>query len=144
MLKEKSTDNQILPNLVENIIQDKNSEIEKLRDKQLETERLLFSYSSLNLNSNDLKTLANLKNSGGSIEQLISILDLSQPIDQVRRCASNRTNDFRELDQISMKTTEDTSLLDSSLGPEISSIQKMAPSNFNRPQSAFGKIFFCP
>ncbi|XP_048520137.1 A-kinase anchor protein 9 isoform X2 [Dendroctonus ponderosae] len=139
MLKEKSTDNQMLPNLVENIIQDKNSEIEKLRDKQVETERLLFSYTSLNLNSNDLKTLANLKNAGGSIEQLISILDLSQPIDQVRRCASNKTDDFRDLDHISMKTTEETSLLESCLEPEISSIQRIAPSKFNRTLSALGK-----
>lgn len=132
LLKEKaSTDNQILPNLVENIIQDKNNDIEKLRDKLNETERLLYSYTSLNLDKNDLKTLSNLKNSGGSIEQLISILDLSQPIEPMRRCENSKTDDLSGPYQFSLKKSDDTEFLASSSEPEISSIERVGPSNLH-------------
>ncbi|XP_066145170.1 putative leucine-rich repeat-containing protein DDB_G0290503 isoform X5 [Euwallacea fornicatus] len=127
VLKEKpsTSDNQILPNLVENIIHDKNNDIERLRERLTEAERQLLTYTSLNLSKNDLKTLANLKSSGSSIEQLISILDLSQPmVDAVRRCETVR-DDMSVVGHISLKKPEDTQFI-----PEISSIEKVDSMNY--------------
>ncbi|CAG9773309.1 unnamed protein product [Ceutorhynchus assimilis] len=135
-MKDKlSTDNQILPNLVENIIQDKNHDIEKLREKLTEAEKLLFSYTSLNLDKNDLRTLAKLKNAGGSIEQLISILDLSQPIDQMRRYDNSRV-DFSAGEPFTLKKNDDTEFLGSTTEPEISSIEKIGPANLHYTMAA--------
>ncbi|XP_076270535.1 uncharacterized protein LOC143202700 isoform X3 [Rhynchophorus ferrugineus] len=136
-----STENHILPNLVENIISDKNADIEKLRGKLTETEKQLNKYTSLNLDKNDLKTLKNLKDTGGSIEQLISILDLSQPADQIRRMEVSRQDSLSGLNHVSLKrSANDTELLCSSSEPEISYIEKVGPSNLHYTIStALGK-----
>ncbi|CAH1963297.1 unnamed protein product [Acanthoscelides obtectus] len=75
---------QMVPNLVGNIISDKNTDIENLKEKLSETEKLLQSYTSLNLDPNELKALSNMKNNGTTLEQIISFLDMSHP-EQVRR-----------------------------------------------------------
>ncbi|XP_030754420.1 A-kinase anchor protein 9-like isoform X3 [Sitophilus oryzae] len=133
-MKERlSTENHILPNLVENIIADKNADIEMLRNKLKDTEKCLNSFTSLNVDKNDLKILENLKNSGGSIENLISILDLSQPIDQIRRMENSKQDSLSGLHQFSFKkSANDTELIE----PEISSIERIGPSNLNYTVSA--------
>ncbi|KAL1497445.1 hypothetical protein ABEB36_008419 [Hypothenemus hampei] len=129
ILKEKnSTETQILPNLVENIIHDKNNDIEKLRAKLIETEQGLSKYSALNLDKNDLKILSHLKSSGGSIEQLISILDLSEPIEHMRHYELTRSDNLSVPSHFSLKN--DTECPGNSSEPEISSIEKIG-SNFN-------------
>ncbi|XP_050311521.1 centrosomal protein of 290 kDa-like isoform X2 [Anthonomus grandis grandis] len=126
-----STDNQILPNLVENIIQDKNNELDKLREKLTNTEKLLYNYTSLNLDKSDLKTLANLKNSGGSIEHLISILDLSRP-EQIRKYERSRNADLSIAGHpLGFKRSEETQFLGSGSEQEISEIERVGPSNLN-------------
>nr|CAH7720570.1 unnamed protein product [Callosobruchus chinensis] len=75
---------QMVPNLVGNIISDKNSDIENLKEKLSETEKLLQTYTAFNLDQDELRTLSNLKNNGTTLEQIISFLDMTQP-EQVRR-----------------------------------------------------------
>ncbi|VEN34276.1 unnamed protein product [Callosobruchus maculatus] len=75
---------QMVPNLVGNIISDKNSDIENLKEKLSETEKLLQSYTALNLDQDELRTLSNLKNNGTTLDQIIGSLDMTQP-EQVRR-----------------------------------------------------------
>nr|CAI5846451.1 unnamed protein product [Callosobruchus analis] len=75
---------QMVPNLVGNIISDKNSDIEHLKEKLSETEKLLQSYTTLNLDQDELRALSNLKNNGTTLDQIISFLDVTQP-EQVRR-----------------------------------------------------------
>ncbi|KAJ8981750.1 hypothetical protein NQ317_004930 [Molorchus minor] len=77
MKKKISNEAQIVPNLVENIISDKNIDIEKLRDKLNESEKLLEAYTSLNLDRREIQALSNLKRSGTSIEEVLSIIELS-------------------------------------------------------------------
>lgn len=141
ILKEKpSSESQILPSLMENILQDKNSDIEKLKAKVAETERQLLSYTSLNLDRNDLKTLADLKNSGGSIEQLISILDLSTPmVDRARHCVSDSASIQRP---IIFRKNDVTESLDCSSLPEISSIQRTGNNLNYTTGTPLGKYFY--
>ncbi|XP_023019910.2 pericentrin-like protein isoform X2 [Leptinotarsa decemlineata] len=119
-LKSKmSKDARMVPNLVENIISDKNVDIEKLRSKLDDTEKLLEAYTSLNLDRNELQTLSNMKNSGTSIEELFSIIEMSQ-FDQMRRMESR--SDSYNLERspnalMQKRTTEETVL-----EPEISAI----------------------
>ncbi|CAH1116029.1 unnamed protein product [Phaedon cochleariae] len=109
----------MVPNLVENIISDKNTDIEKLRCKLDDTEKLLEAFTSLNLDKTELQTISNLKKSGTSIEELFSILELSQA-DQMRRMAGRDVSDSLESPRflVHRKNDGETTVLE----PEISSI----------------------
>ncbi|KAG5898706.1 hypothetical protein JTB14_030655 [Gonioctena quinquepunctata] len=118
-LKSKmSKDARMVPNLVENIISDKNVDIEKLRAKLDDTERLLEAYTSLNLDRKELQTISNLKNSGTSLDELLSIIELSQA-DQMRRLDSQNSSSALGLSSVlPHKRKVEETLLE----PEISAI----------------------
>lgn len=79
---------QILPNLVDNILSDKNADIEKLKEELNETKKQLSYYSSLNLDSEQLRTLSQLTNSNKSIGNILSLLEMEEP-DRIRRMESD-------------------------------------------------------
>ncbi|XP_057661015.1 cytadherence high molecular weight protein 2-like isoform X1 [Diorhabda carinulata] len=118
MKKKIQNDSQMVPNLVENIISDKNNDMERLRLKLDDTEKLLEAYTSLNLDKKDLKTLAEIKNNGTNLEELISIIDLSHG-DQVRRMESKNNSESLMTTNLFLKRRKsDETLMDA----EISSI----------------------
>ncbi|CAH0564692.1 unnamed protein product [Brassicogethes aeneus] len=121
-LKNKmSKDAQMLPNLVENIISDKNTDIDKLNDKLADTQRKLQDYTSLNLDLKELQTLSHLKQSGNSLTEILSLIDTSQP-DQMRYLYESKNDspapDFK-------RNKNETVFL--SCEPEISRIERLQP-----------------
>lgn len=122
-----SNEAQIVPNLVENIISDKNVDIEKLREKLEDTERLLESYTSLSLDRRELQTLSNLKNQGTSLEEVLGILDLSQR-ERIRK-VSREESDVLDLSHnlAYKRNINETVFLGSASEPEISTIEKVGP-----------------
>lgn len=66
---------QILPNLVDNIIADKNSDIEKLREKLEDTQKQLEMFLSLNLDREQLMSLSQLKSSDRALSDMLSLAD---------------------------------------------------------------------
>ncbi|KAK9883168.1 hypothetical protein WA026_001367 [Henosepilachna vigintioctopunctata] len=133
----------LIPNLVENIISDKNSDIESLKQKLNSVEKQLDVYSSLNLDSSQISTLKNLKNSGTSLSEVLSIIEFSTP-DQPRRIAdSSRDDNFGEQSFLrkNPKDRNDTApFLSTDDVREISSIEKIGPaSNHFSSLTPFGK-----
>ncbi|KAL3273136.1 hypothetical protein HHI36_014590 [Cryptolaemus montrouzieri] len=117
----------IIPNLVENIISDKNSDIESLKQKLESTEKQLELYSSLNLDKSQISAIKNLKNSGTSLSEVLSILELSSP-EQARRMADSVVLDHQTF-LGNREKKDDTIFLSSDHVEEISSIQKEGPSD---------------
>ncbi|CAH1108481.1 unnamed protein product [Psylliodes chrysocephalus] len=109
------SDASMLPNLVGNIISDKNTDMARLRSRLDDTEKLLEEYTSLKLDKKDLKTLASMKSNGTSLEELFSILDLSQA-DQLRRM------EYSTMSTPSMFIQRKKKSDDSAVEPEISAI----------------------
>ncbi|XP_049819038.1 centromere-associated protein E-like isoform X3 [Aethina tumida] len=124
MKKKMNNDAQILPNLVENIISDKNTDIEKLQDKLEDTQRKLQEYTSLSLDLKELQTLSHLKNSGNSLTEVLTLIDLSEP-EQMRACQSREDTTPMRYN----RTKNETVFL--SAEPEISCIEKVGPPNVN-------------
>ncbi|KAJ8933982.1 hypothetical protein NQ314_013662 [Rhamnusium bicolor] len=123
---------QIVPNLVENIISDKNIDLEKLREKLHETEKLLESYTSLNLDRRELQTLSNLKNDGTSIEEVLSILELSHAEHMRKADSRNESVPLGTSDNfIYKRNPNETVFIGSTSVPEISTIEKVGPSNLH-------------
>ncbi|XP_072396058.1 uncharacterized protein Plp isoform X2 [Diabrotica undecimpunctata] len=123
MKKKIKNEAQMVPNLVENIISDKNHDMERLRLKLEDTEKLLEGYTSLNIDKKDLQTLSNLKSNGTSLEELFSILDLSQP-DLLRRMESRNVSECQSPLLFKHQKSDDTLM-----EPELSSI--MGPTSAN-------------
>lgn len=124
-MKEKiEKDKSIVPNLVENIISDKNTDIEKLRDKLHCAEKLLDTYTSLNLGPRELETLSRLKSDSTTWDHMISSIEMGGP-EQARRADYHRhSEDEYSNSAVLMKSSEGTSL-----EPEISAIEKQVRSN---------------
>ncbi|XP_018561840.1 centromere-associated protein E isoform X3 [Anoplophora glabripennis] len=136
MKLKMSNEAQIVPNLVENIISDKNVDIEKLREKLEETERLLESYTSLNLDRRELQSLSNLKSHGTSLEEVLGILDLSQR-ERIRKASRDESEPLELSHNYPYKrNVNETVFLGSASEPEISTIEKVGPHLF---QPASGK-----
>ncbi|XP_050514022.1 golgin subfamily A member 4 isoform X2 [Diabrotica virgifera virgifera] len=123
MKKKIKNEAQMVPNLVGNIISDKNHDMERLRLKLEDTEKLLEGYTSLNIDKKDLQTLSNLKSNGTSLEELFSILDLSQP-DLLRRMESRNLSESQSPLLFKREKSDDTLM-----EPELSSI--MGPTSAN-------------
>ncbi|CAG9862887.1 unnamed protein product [Phyllotreta striolata] len=115
-MKDKmQNDANMVPNLVENIISDKNSDMARLRMKLDDTEKLLEEYTTLKLDKKDLQTLANIKNNGTSLEELFSILDLSRG-DTIRKM--EQTGNFSTPSLFAQKKIQE----ENTLAPDISAI----------------------
>lgn len=112
---EKET--QIYPNLFENIIAEKNSELEKLKEKLSESEKQFELFTSLNLDKKEMDSLIKLRLSG------ISFQDLDN-FEQERRVKIS--NDSVAVSPVASLRTNDKTVF---LEPEISSIEKIGPSN---------------
>lgn len=74
----------IIPNLVENIISDKNSDIESLRKQLSQAEKKLELYDSLGLDKSQISAIRNIKNCGSTLVEVASFLEMSSP-DKPRR-----------------------------------------------------------
>ncbi|XP_025835936.1 myosin-4 isoform X2 [Agrilus planipennis] len=75
---------QILPSLVDNIIADKNKDIDMLRSKLNDTQRELESFLSLNLDKEQLKSLSSIKSSEQAVSDLLSLTN-NKELEQVRK-----------------------------------------------------------
>lgn len=124
--KRLNTGVDIIPNLVENIISDKNSDIESLRQKLESAEKQLDLYSSLNLDQNQMSVLKSLKNSGTSLSEVLSIIEFSTP-EQMRRMETNDNSDVMNF--IRRKPMKNDTILQAEDAPEISSIENLAAAN---------------
>ena len=113
---------QMLPNLVENIISDKNSDIEKLREKLEETERQLELFSSLNLDKKEIESLDKLRLSGISFHDIIDLENLEHGRKEKISSESLQLSPI-----VPLKRNDKTAFLESQ--PEISTIEKVASSN---------------
>ena len=113
---------QMLPNLVENIISDKNSDIEKLREKLEETERQLELFSSLNLDKKEIESLDKLRLSGISFHDIIDLENLEHGRKEKISSESLQLSPI-----VPLKRNDKTAFLESE--PEISTIEKVASSN---------------
>ena len=113
---------QMLPNLVENIISDKNSDIEKLREKLEETERQLEMFSSLNLDKKEIESLNKLRLSGISFHDIIDLENLEHGRKEKISSESLQLSPI-----VPLKRNDKTAFLESE--PEISTIEKVASSN---------------
>ena len=112
----------MLPNLVENIISDKNSDIEKLREKLEETERQLEMFSSLNLDKKEIESLNKLRLSGISFHDIIDLENLEHGRKEKISSESLQLSPI-----VPLKRNDKTAFLESE--PEISTIEKVASSN---------------
>ncbi|XP_044760677.1 pericentrin-like isoform X2 [Coccinella septempunctata] len=127
--KRLNTGVDIIPNLVENIISDKNSDIESLKQKLEVAEKQLEMYSSLNLDKSQVLALKSLRNSGTSLSEVMSIIELSSP-EQARRMADTE-QDSDMMNFIKRKPTKNDTLLPSDDVREISSIENLQGPNPN-------------
>lgn len=96
-LKSNVQSAQILPNLVDIIIADKNADIEKLRERLSDTEKQLEMYLSLNLDREQLKSLSMLKSSDRALGDILSLIP-----DQMRR-AANQTESLSNTTEMPYK-----------------------------------------
>lgn len=129
-LKTNVQSAQILPNLVDNIIADKNADIEKLRDKLSDTEKQLEMYLSLNLDREQLKNLSMLKSSDRALGDILSLIP-----DQMRR-ATSQAESLNSLTEIPYKrAANETVPIGGTFETcgEISSIERVAPSKASTP-----------
>lgn len=67
----------ILPNLVDNIIADKNADLDKLREEINITKKQLEFYTSLNFDKEQLKTLSQLKSPERALTEILTLLEES-------------------------------------------------------------------
>lgn len=126
------TEAQMVPNLVENIISDKNMDIEKLKEKLEDAEKLLEVFTQLNLSNRELHTLSNLKNSGTSLTEVFSILDLSQA-EQIRRIDSVNSECFSTPEVFNLRKQQEEETL---LEPEMSAISPAIGNSMAHPKNS--------
>ncbi|KAJ3623780.1 hypothetical protein MTP99_017443 [Tenebrio molitor] len=113
---------QILPNLVENIISDKNSDIEMLKEKLSETEKQLELFACLNLDKKEIESLNKLRLSGVSFCDLVDL----EILEKGRR-AVNVSDGSLVSPIVRTKTGDKTVFLDNE--SELSTIEKVGPPN---------------
>lgn len=75
---------QLLPNLVDNILADKNADIEKLRVELNETKKQLEFYSSLNFDQEQLRTLSQLTSSERAFADILTLIETNE-MEKVRK-----------------------------------------------------------
>ncbi|RZC43306.1 myosin-9-like, partial [Asbolus verrucosus] len=114
---------QMLPNLVENIISDKNSDIEMLREKLSETEKQLELFTSLSLNKSEIEALNKLRLSGISFQDLIDLEDVEQIRKEKDRSESLVVSPNPTLRE--NRKNETVFLTE----PEVSTIERVGPPN---------------
>lgn len=134
-LKSNVQSAQILPNLVDNIIADKNADIEKLREKLSDTEKQLELYLSLNLDRDQLKNLSMLKSSDRALGDILSLIP-----DQMRR-AANQTESLTSVSEIPYKRAVNETVPIGGMF-EISSIERVPPSMESTPILAEKRVHF--
>lgn len=130
---------QILPNLVDNIIADKNADIEKLRDKLSDTEKQLEMYLSLNLDRDQLKNLSMLKSSDRALGDILTLIP-----DQMRR-ATNQMESLNSVTEVPYKrAVNETVPIGGTFEScaEISSIDRMPPSKESTPIMIERRVHF--
>lgn len=138
-LKSNVQSAQILPNLVDNIIADKNADIEKLRDKLSDTEKQLEMYLSLNLDRDQLKNLSMLKSSDRALGDILTLIP-----DQMRR-ATNQMESLNSVTEIPYKrAVNETVPIGGTFEScaEISSIERMPPSKESTPIMIERRVHF--
>ncbi|KAF5283599.1 hypothetical protein FQR65_LT13805 [Abscondita terminalis] len=119
---------QVLPSLVDNILADKNKDIEKLQEKLDKTQLQLNDYLSLNLDREQLKTLSQLSNSGRAFSDILSLVDYDSP-DVMRKVEQEHESLSGSVNLHHFKRNpNDTVFLGSD---EISSIEKVGKPNIH-------------
>ncbi|KAK5641438.1 hypothetical protein RI129_009985 [Pyrocoelia pectoralis] len=122
---------QVLPNLVDNILADKNKDIEKLQEKLDKSQTQLNDYLSLNLDREQLKTLSQLSTSERALSDILSLVDRDSP-DKLRKV--NRTTESLSgsVNIIPHKQTVNETIpvpANIRFEPEISRIEKVGKQN---------------
>lgn len=122
---------QLLPSLVENIISDKNADLERLRDKLSDTERQLEVFLSLNLDRDQLLSLSRMTSSDRALGDILTLIDHGKP-DQQRRDAGKVESLLTSPENVYKRNPNETvplglSQLDAT--PDISSIARIEPGN---------------
>ncbi|KAK9719890.1 Pericentrin-AKAP-450 domain of centrosomal targeting protein [Popillia japonica] len=127
---------QILPNLVDNIIADKNSDIENLRRQLLDVQKQFDEYQSLNLDLDQLKQLSQMVSSDRALSDILSLLNLSEAsvAEQVRKADQPTVDSLESPADLAAynRNTNETVFLGSRKDffiPEISTIEKEGPLN---------------
>ncbi|XP_022916668.2 early endosome antigen 1 isoform X1 [Onthophagus taurus] len=83
---------QILPGLVDNIIADKNSDIEKLRLKLDDTQKQLESFLSLNLDYDQLKHISRMKSSERGFSDFLNLTPIARRNENIIDSIENSMN----------------------------------------------------
>ncbi|KAK4873718.1 hypothetical protein RN001_013078 [Aquatica leii] len=118
----------VLPSLVDNILADKNKDIEKLQEKLDKTQKQLNEYLSLNLDREQLQTLSQLTNSERAFSEMLSMLDHDAP-DTLRKVEREHESLTSSIDtQPHKRNPNETVFLGSA---DISSIEKLGKSNIH-------------
>lgn len=112
-----------LPNIFNNILADKNKDIETLREKLDKTESSLNEYLSLNLDRDELKSLRRLKTSDTDLSNILSLLDLDET-DKLRATPARDVESLYASTPGLIKRNKNETVF---VGPEISSIEKVGP-----------------
>ncbi|GJQ85464.1 hypothetical protein Trydic_g23887 [Trypoxylus dichotomus] len=139
LLKEKIDSDaqnvQILPSLVDNIIADKNSSIERLTQQLSELQRQYDEYQSLNLDLEQLKQLSQLVTSERALSDILTLMNLSgRSAEQARRIGNSLESLASPIDLAYARSSNETTLLGAGkefFRPEISTIEKEGPLNVN-------------
>lgn len=130
-LKSNVQSAQILPNLVDNIIADKNADIEKLKDKLSDTQRQLEMYLSLNLDRDQLKSLSMLRGSDRALGDILSLIP-----DQARH-SEPQPDSIVSTGEIPYKRSANETIMvgcgRTQESCEISSIERVSPSMESTP-----------
>lgn len=130
---------QLLPNLVDNILADKNADIEKLRDELIEAKKQLHGYITLNFSDEELRALSSLKNQNHTFTEIVSLL---QEPDLMRKAESQVDSLSSPMFGLKPNKSDSTPILAKSIfEPELSHIEKVTPLGSNYTTNVdFGKV----
>lgn len=120
-MEEDARNVEKLPNIFNNILADKNKDIETLRDKLEKTESSLHEYLSLNLDRDQLKNLSRLKTTDAGFSNILSLLDLEEA-DKLRATPAQGIESLYTSTPGNIRRNKNETVF---LGPEISSIEKV-------------------
>lgn len=124
---------QVLPNLVDNILADKNKDIEMLREKLDKTESELNAYLSLNFDHEQLIALSRLNSSERAFSDILSLVNPETP-EKMRMAERVNESLSHSLHGDSYKrNANETTFLgsNSKFEPELSSIELAGKPNVN-------------
>ncbi|XP_031352709.1 A-kinase anchor protein 9-like isoform X3 [Photinus pyralis] len=118
---------QVLPNLVDNILADKNKDIEKLQEKLDKTQTQLNDYLSLNLDREQLKTLSRLSSSERALSDILSLVDVDSPerLRKVERQAESLSGSINVIPYKQAANETEVVPPASRFEPEISRIERV-------------------